>query len=128
MKPVKTVLQRMNLDDQVRFSFLIKQSKDFELAKAEYEKELIKNEKNNDEEAQKLTKKKFSRDWDQSEIFMKRPSNFLKLSSDGPNRIIYTDLKSNYVFDMLMVRSCTKFIDGKQIREKDGKQKRDKHL
>lgn len=64
MKPVKIVLQRMNLDDQVRFSFLIKQSKDFELAKAEYEKELIKNEKNNDEEAQKLTKKKFSRDWD----------------------------------------------------------------
>ena len=35
---------------------------------------------------------------------MKRPSLFLKLSSDGPNRIIYTDLKSNYVFDMLMVR------------------------
>ena len=35
---------------------------------------------------------------------MKRPSAFLKLSSDGPNRIIYTDLKSNYVFDMLMVR------------------------
>ena len=34
---------------------------------------------------------------------MKRPSIFLKLSSDGPNRIIYTDLKSNYVFDMLMV-------------------------
>ena len=35
---------------------------------------------------------------------MKRPSAFLKLSSDGRNRIIYTDLKSNYVFDMLMVR------------------------
>ena len=35
---------------------------------------------------------------------MKRPSLFLKLSSDGPNRIIYTDLKSNYVFDMKMVR------------------------
>lgn len=35
---------------------------------------------------------------------MKKPSVFLKLSSDGPNRIIYTDLKSNYVFDMLMVR------------------------
>jgi hypothetical protein len=37
---------------------------------------------------------------------MKRPSNFLKPSSDGPNRIIYTDLKSNYVFDMLMVHDA----------------------
>ena len=53
---------------------------------------------------------------------MKRPSTFLKLSSDGPNRIIYTDLKSNYVFDMLMIRA-------NDALGKDGKKKREnKHL
>jgi hypothetical protein len=54
---------------------------------------------------------------------MKRPSNFLKPSSDGPNRIIYTDLKSNYVFDMLMVRSSNEVN-----KDSDGKKKRGKHL
>ena len=34
---------------------------------------------------------------------MKMPSTCLKISSDGPNRIIYTDFTSDYVFDMLMV-------------------------
>ena len=48
---------------------------------------------------------------------MKRPSTFLKLSSDGPNRIIYTDLKSNYVFDMLMVHG-TDLKDKKERKEK----------
>ena len=42
---------------------------------------------------------------------------FLKLSSDGPNRIIYTDLKSNYVFDMLMVHG-TDLKDKKERKEK----------
>jgi hypothetical protein len=52
----------MNLDDQVRFSYLIKQSKDFELDKAKFEIELKRAE--GDDDAQKLIRKKFSRDWD----------------------------------------------------------------
>ena len=62
MKPLKTVCPRMNLDDQVRFSYLIKESKDFELEKEKYLKELEKAK--GDDENQKLIRKKFSRDWD----------------------------------------------------------------
>jgi len=39
IKPVKTVRKRMNLDDQIEFSFLIGESIDFELSKKKFEEE-----------------------------------------------------------------------------------------
>ena len=52
MKPMKRVLKRMNLDDQIEFSFLIGESIDFELARKKLDEELKKlKEKKNDEGA-----------------------------------------------------------------------------
>ncbi len=65
LKPVKTVLKRMNLDDQIEFSFLIGESIDFELSKKNFEDEYKKLlDVKKDKESARILKKKFSRDWD----------------------------------------------------------------
>ena len=64
MKPMKTVQKRMNLDDQIEFSFLIGQSIDFELSRKKLDEDLKKHHEKKDDEGGRLLKKKFSRDWD----------------------------------------------------------------
>ena len=58
MKPMKRVLKRMNLDDQIEFSFLIGESIDFELARKKLDEEIT------NDENRRMLKKKFARDWD----------------------------------------------------------------
>ena len=40
MRPMKTVQKRMNLDDQIEFSFLIGESIDFEIARKKLDEDL----------------------------------------------------------------------------------------
>ena len=55
---MKTVQKRMNLDDQIQFSFLIGESIDFELARKKLDEEIT------NDENRRMLKKKFARDWD----------------------------------------------------------------
>ena len=64
MKPMKTVLKRKNLDDEVKFSFLVGESIDFELSRKKLDEDLKKFHEKKDDEGGRLLKKKFSRDWD----------------------------------------------------------------